>query len=165
MTPDLGEITPCYTITFRRRSKHPAERLWRAITAPDEVSKWMDYPVKIDLRVGGDWYVDFTQTDDSELKGIIVRIEEGRVLAYAWGRTVCEWTVSDAEDGCTYAFVQNGLEPSDGETPEGYAAGWHGFLDQLDMHLEGKYLSHDESAALVRELMGPYSERVAAAKR
>jgi uncharacterized protein YndB with AHSA1/START domain len=153
---ELGEITPCYTIAFQRRSKHPAARLWRAITNADEVSKWMDDPAKIDLRVGGDWHVDFSAHDDGELGGVIVRVESGRTLAYVWGMTVVEWTLEDAEGGCAYTLVQSGLEPKADETAGDYAAGWHGFLDQLDMHLEGEYLTREESVALVRELMPRY---------
>ena len=40
----LGEITPCYTMRFERASKHPAKRLWRAITDPAEVTQWMGMP-------------------------------------------------------------------------------------------------------------------------
>ena len=41
----LGEITPCYTMRFERASKHPAKRLWRAITDPAEVTQWMISPL------------------------------------------------------------------------------------------------------------------------
>ena len=42
---ELGEITCCYTMTFRRESKHSTEKLWRSITNPEHVSKWMTYPI------------------------------------------------------------------------------------------------------------------------
>ena len=51
---ELAELTRCYTISFERRSKHPVERLWRAITQSDEVTAWMKYSARIDLRIGGD---------------------------------------------------------------------------------------------------------------
>ena len=154
---ELGEISACYTITFKRRSPHAPERLWRALTDPDEIEAWMGYPAKIDLRVGGDWYVDFSQTNDGDLGGVIVAIESGRRLVYVWGLSVVEWTVEPAGDGCAYTLVQNGLTPGDGETAGGYAAGWHGFLEQLDMHFEGKHITYEESVAIVRELMPRYA--------
>ena len=67
MTDRLGKITRCYTIRYDRHSKHSPSRLWAAITRADEVSAWMDYPAKIDLRVGGEWHVDFGRTGDGEL--------------------------------------------------------------------------------------------------
>jgi len=157
MTNELGEISACSTIVFERRSKHSAERLWRAITDPDEVGKWMGYPAKIDLRIGGDWYVDFSETNDGDLGGVIVRIDPGRHVAFYWRLTVVEWKVEPADDGCTYELVQNGLVPGEGELVEGYAAGWHGFLEQLDMHLEGRHVTYEESKAIVERLLPRYS--------
>ena len=50
MNDEIGDITPCYTITLHRKSKHPAKRLWAAITDPAEIARWMDYPAQVDLR-------------------------------------------------------------------------------------------------------------------
>ena len=108
MTDRLGKITRCYTIRYDRHSKHSPSRLWAAITRADEVSAWMDYPAKIDLRVGGEWHVDFGRTGDGELAGVIVRVEPEKVLTYAWGLSMCEWTITPASDGCDYTFVHAG---------------------------------------------------------
>lgn len=136
MTNEIGEITRCYTVKFRRQSKHSAARLWRAITDPDEVSVWMGAPTKVDLRVGGDYVVDFHDGGDGGLDGIIVRVEQDRRLAYVWGWSYAEFELRDTDDGCSYTFVQNGLADR-GEDEEGLAAGWHEFFDRLDDHLDG----------------------------
>jgi hypothetical protein len=111
---DPGEITPCWTITFHRTSKHSAERVWNAITNPGFVARWWDRgPARIDVRVGGEYYVDFG--DGSSLDGIIVRCEPGHVLAYAWGMSVIEWKIEPDGEGSRYTFVDNGNRPP----PEG----------------------------------------------
>jgi uncharacterized protein YndB with AHSA1/START domain len=138
----LGTITACYTISFRRRSKHSAARLWAAITRSEEVSAWMAYPARIDLRVGGDWNVDFSRTDGGSLSGVIVRLERERALTYVWGWSVVEWQIVPSDDGCQYTFVHAGQHDR-GEDEEGLAAGWHSFLDQLDRHLDGSTLAAD----------------------
>lgn len=107
----------------------------------------MGYPAEVDLRVGGEWHVDFGRTGDGELPGIIVRVEPEKVLAYAWGLSVCEWTIEPAPDGCDYTFVQAGLAFRDIDDDEGLTAGWHEFLDRLDLHLDGAHLSEPEQKA------------------
>ena len=63
---ELGEITRCYSLRYERRSKHPPERLWRAITDPGELSRWMSYPARVELRIGGDYFVDFSRRSPEE---------------------------------------------------------------------------------------------------
>jgi uncharacterized protein YndB with AHSA1/START domain len=161
---DMGEITACYMVSFKRDSKHSAERLWQAITDADEVSSWMDYPARVDLRVGGEWNVDFSRTDDGGIPGVIVKVEPERVLAYVWGWSVIEWSIEPTDNGCRYTFVQNGLADR-GEDEEGLAAGWHGFLDQLEAHLAGEPVSIEAGKARWEERKEPYRKLLEAAIR
>jgi uncharacterized protein YndB with AHSA1/START domain len=153
---DPGEITPCWTITFHRTSKHSAERVWNAITNPGFVARWWDRgPARIDVRVGGEYYVDFG--DGSSLDGIIVRCEPGHVLAYAWGMSVIEWKIEPDGEGSRYTFVDNGNRPPpEGAewTSEGVAAGYHEGLDALEALLDGGPRRADTDAW--RRLMSLY---------
>ena len=164
MTDRLGTITRCYTLTYDRTSKHSAARLWQAITQPDEVSKWMDYPSKVDLRVGGEWHVDFSRTGDGEIPGIVVRVDPERVLTYTWDLSVIEWTIEPTADGCRYRFVQAGLAFRDIPDDEGLAAGWHEFLDRLDLHLDGTYIGEPEQKRRWNSLKPPYRKMLDAAR-
>ena len=164
MADRLGKITRCYTVTFDRRSKHAASRLWAAITGAEEIEAWMGYPAKVDLRVGGEWHVDFGRTDEGELPGVIVRVEPERVLTYAWGLSMCEWTITPTADGCAYTFVQAGLAFRDIDDDEGLAAGWHEFLERLDLHLDGASLPEDEQKARWLALKPAYKQMLDAAK-
>lgn len=160
MDDRLGEITPCYMVRFQRQSRHSAERLWRAITEPAEVSKWMDFPARVDLRVGGEWHLDFSKMKPGDgLPCVIVRIEPERVLSYAFGLSVIEWTLEDTADGCRYTFLQNGLVDR-GENEEELSAGWHEALDCLDLHLDGQTISEAEQKANWRRLKPPYREQL-----
>src|SRR5205085_289579 len=40
-------------LRFERRLEHPPERVWRAITEPEELAHWFPAQVEIDLRPGG----------------------------------------------------------------------------------------------------------------
>ncbi|MEO8540422.1 MAG: SRPBCC domain-containing protein, partial [bacterium] len=136
---DLGTLTHCYSIRYDRTSKHSAERLWRAITDPTEVTSWMQYPATVDLRVGGDYRVDFSKTNSGLLDGVIVAIEPARLLRYAWGTTIVEWTIEPAAQGCKHTFLQTGL-PDRGPGEEQLVAGWHAWFDDLDTFLDGRSL-------------------------
>ncbi len=155
---EVGEITPCYSIRFERKSKHSAARLWRAITDPAEVSRWMALPASIDLRVGGDYRVDFPP-GKGELDGVIVRLEPERRLALVWGVSVLEWTITPRGDACSYSFLHHGQPPGLVEHEGGIAAGWHAWLDDLDTHLGGG--TPDDGHARFETLLPPYSARLA----
>jgi uncharacterized protein YndB with AHSA1/START domain len=136
---DLGTITRCYSVRYDRNSKHSAERLWRAITEPAEVTAWMQYPARIDLRVGGEYFVDFAKTNSGALEGIIVAVEPNRLLRYAWNTSIVEWTIRPSAGGCTHSFLQTGLADR-GPGEEGLVAGWHAWWDDLDLYLDEKPL-------------------------
>ncbi len=156
----LGEITPCYTMRFERASKHPAKRLWRAITDPAEVTQWMGMPsARIDLRVGGDYSVEFTPSEAGMLEGVIVRVEAERTLAYVWGVSVVEWTISPLDDRCRFTFVHHGQPPGMVDEEAGIAAGWHEWLDDLDTYLHGG--SPEHTPARAEEFKQSYTMRIA----
>jgi len=131
---ELGIITRCYAIRYDRTSKHSAERLWRAITDPDEVTKWMQYPARIGLRVGGDYFVEFAGNPEN-LDGVIVRFEHGRMLRYAWGTSIVEWQLTPEGAGTHYVFSHFGLDRAKTPNDEGVAAGWHAWLDDFEEFL------------------------------
>jgi uncharacterized protein YndB with AHSA1/START domain len=49
---ELARFIDRFTVEFVRVFPHPIERVWRALTDPDELGGWC-MPAKIDLRVGG----------------------------------------------------------------------------------------------------------------
>jgi uncharacterized protein YndB with AHSA1/START domain len=154
---DLGAVTRCYSVRFERTSKHSAARLWRAITDAREVSDWMTYPARIDLLVGGDYFVDFTRTDGSYLDGVIVKLEPERQLRYAWGTSVVEWEIEPGDEGCRFTFAHYGLDDRGLPDEEGLLAGWHAWLDDFERFADGGApRSAAENDAAWRELCTLY---------
>ncbi len=153
---DLGNISVCYAATFDRRSGHSPARLWRAITDPEEVARWMGYPARIDLRIGGDYFVDFERTGDGGLDGVITRIEPEHLLWFSWGLSMICWELDADGDGCRYRFVHYGQEPRDIPDEEGLAAGWHAWLEDLESYLEGGEPTHELGSLRLIELKQQY---------
>jgi len=143
---DLARITACYTIRFERHSRHRPARLWRAISESEEVGRWMARPAQIDLRVGGDYFVDFGAPQGSNLDGVIVRFVPERLLCFVWGMSVLEWQLEPSDGGCLYRFVHHGQGPPDADT-EDIPAGWHLWLDDFDAHLDGRSIGQSETVA------------------
>lgn len=159
---DLGQITACWSVSFERSIPHPPERLWSAITEPLKVGGWWgSCPTRIDLRVGGEWFVDFGG-DRGELDGVIVRMEPNRRLALVWGRSVVEWELAPDEAGCRYTFVHHGQTPGLSPSEEGLAAGWHACLVALERTVDGQAFDAAADEALVRKLMPAYREQLQA---
>ncbi|MGH3993115.1 MAG: SRPBCC domain-containing protein [Pseudonocardiaceae bacterium] len=46
-------------VRFQRRLAHPVERVWRAVTDPEQLGSWFPCRVEVDLRPGGPMRFDF----------------------------------------------------------------------------------------------------------
>lgn len=160
---EVCRVTDCYTITFERSSRHSAARVWRAITEPAEVGAWLEGRATIDLRRGGEWFVDYG--GDDTIDAIIVHVEKERRLAFVWGSSVVEWTLEPDGDGCKLTLVHNGAG-SEAFGDRGCVVGWHGSLDELGRYIDGVALSADERRAhwdaIVAEYRSHFSERLEA---
>ena len=67
-------------VLFERRFAAPRERVWRALTDPEELAGWLA-PAEIDLQVGGSVVLKF---DDGDERGTITELRPTEVLAYTW---------------------------------------------------------------------------------
>jgi uncharacterized protein YndB with AHSA1/START domain len=141
-------------VVFERRFEVPPERVWRALTDPEELAGWLA-PATIDLRVGGLLVFRF---EDGDERGTITELREPELIAYTWN------------EGETDSLVRFELEP-DGDgtrlmlrhTFEGevdlssYGGGWHHHLEQLIAQMAGTPISWDTNR--YRELKSEYERR------
>lgn len=161
----FGEISVCYSVRFERRSKHPASRLWRAITDPEELAQWWGMPrARVDLRPGGEYFVEFPPANPNDLEGVLTHVEPERRLRYVWGLSVIEWEIDWEPDpgepgsGCAYRFTHHGQPPGLIEHEGGIAAGYHAGFYRLDAYLDGA--TFRGATRLWEELLPVYAERI-----
>jgi uncharacterized protein YndB with AHSA1/START domain len=142
-------------ITFRyeRELSHPLERVWTALTEPDEVEAWTGMAVEIELRVGGK-YVSHHSNGDTVVDQI-VKVEPPRLLVHTWWAHVnpsalVTWELTSVDGGCKLVLT-HALTIEDAQTaaagigsPDQWptmlarnGAGWHHLLDMVDAHLNG----------------------------
>ena len=141
-------------VVFERWFEAPQERVWRALTDPEELAGWLAR-AEIDLRVGGSVVLRF---EDGDERGTITELREPEVIAYTWN------------EGETDSLVRFELEPDDGGTRlmlrhtfEGevdlssYGGGWHHHLEQLIAQVADTPLAWDTNR--YRELKSEYERR------
>jgi uncharacterized protein YndB with AHSA1/START domain len=134
----LDAVEQGWQLVFRRHLEHSPERVWRAITEPDELAAW--FPD----RVSGSWQVGealtFASAQAGTFTGRVLVCDPPRVLSYTWGTDVLRFEIEPEGTGCVLTLL-------DTLTPLGKgardAAGWHVCLDSLAAHLDRRPLQAD----------------------
>ncbi|HEY5105277.1 MAG TPA: SRPBCC domain-containing protein [Caulobacteraceae bacterium] len=129
---DIGDGR--YAMRFERFIARPAEKVWAALTTPEQVAQWLGEPVDFDLRAGGRFGFKFpgAGNDLSPAGGVIRAYEPPHLLAFELngpgGDTVITWALTPERNGCRLVFTQSGLTPW---WFFGGMGGWHGMVDDL----------------------------------
>ena len=144
-------------VRFRREYAHPVERLWTAITEPEELARWFPAKVRMQPEAGGtiEFYGD-PNSPDSGQTGTILVYEPPRRLAYSWGASELHFALEARDDGGCVLTLTEVLEARDAAARN--AAGWTVCLAELGKHLAGQVAGgpHSETAESWREHYDDY---------
>jgi uncharacterized protein YndB with AHSA1/START domain len=133
-----------YALRFERRFAHPPEKVWRAITEPDQLRAWFPAVVDFDLTPGAklrfvptaEQERRYGMTEDQAGTGEITRVDPPYLLEYTWDAEVLRWELTtDGEGGSRLVFT-NVFD--DRETAAPAAAGWHAGLEVVAAQLDGR---------------------------
>jgi uncharacterized protein YndB with AHSA1/START domain len=135
----------------------PPERVFRALTTPDELGRWFtnsSCPVKfweMDARRGGHYgyetqkgTVVVNDIDEFECHGEILEIDPPHLLVYTWIanwhenkdlRTVVRWELSPQAGGTHVKVTHSGLAQEDAARKD-YSGGWAGVVEMLKKFVE-----------------------------
>jgi uncharacterized protein YndB with AHSA1/START domain len=156
---DLGTIEQTgdkHVLRYERRLAHPVERVWAAITEPDELRGWLAAAEELELREGGaislrwlnvpddtqEWEekgVEIPEDHDmnAPVRGTITRLEPPHLIEYETDQMgVMRWELRGDGNGCALTFT-NTIDLPEAHPPEQTLAGWHIHLDHLDEMLGG----------------------------
>jgi uncharacterized protein YndB with AHSA1/START domain len=139
-------------LRFERRLDHSVERVWRAITEPDELRQW--YPGVPDWRL--ELGERFGSEGGGEARGRITELEPPRVLAYDWAGDEFRFELRPDGEACVLVFTHVFADRTLGAQ---HAAGWQIYLRRLDAHLMGGFLSEEEAHEAFPELHERYAQR------
>ena len=133
---DLGRLTrsgELWRLTFTRRLAHPQEKVWRAVTDPDEMTSWFPDRMVGDRRAGAK--LRFVTSGDDGFDGELLVFDPPAVMELMWGVDRLRIELAPDGDGTlltlTDTFGELGKAARDG-------AGWHECLDRLAGTLDGQ---------------------------
>lgn len=136
------------TITFHRRFRHPPERVWAALTDPEELKGWQMAEARSDGRAGGHVELVMATSGGPRITGTILAWEPPRLYEHEFNieptsyaphgeRSVVRWELTRTPGGTELVVTHRRLSP---KAAEGFVAGLHAFLDRLDAQLDGRPL-------------------------
>ena len=151
-----------WTLVFVRAMRHPPERVWDALTKPDQVAEWAPYTADRDLGRTGDATLTMIDGDVAqELSAHVTRAERPHLLEYSWGEDLLRWELAPEGAG-TRLTLRHTLADRDW-LPKA-AAGWHLCLDVAERFLDGQPVGpirgRDAMNHGWQELHGAYAERL-----
>jgi uncharacterized protein YndB with AHSA1/START domain len=155
----IEQIDGRYVLRFDRRIDHPVERVWDALTTPEQVSQWYggDTLVELELVEGGRYdthttgppelveaiRAEFPDKGDDALisHDTVLRVEAPLLFEHTFGGdpgSIARWKLQRDGDGCRLTLTHT--------EPPGFAAkdaprdlgGWHALLDLLALNLDGR---------------------------
>lgn len=132
MTDGLLPAGDRWALRFTRVLAHPPEKVWRAITEPEHLSRW--YPLTataLDPRPGGT--IRFRDDDGTELRADITEFRPPALLAFTehdeeTGDHDLRIELEPDVDGCRMTFTHTFADRSWADRTE---TGWVGCLEEL----------------------------------
>ncbi|HLZ69361.1 MAG TPA: SRPBCC family protein [Dehalococcoidia bacterium] len=150
------------TFRFERRLSHAIDTVWKAITDPAELERWLGQRPEIELRPGGR-YVSYHGSGDRVVDRVL-RIEPPTLFEHTfWEQVnptaVVTWRLSPIADGCllvlTHSLGMADIRGAAATVARGddytliisrNGAGWHRLLDKLEAALAGHSMEWSEQA-------------------
>jgi uncharacterized protein YndB with AHSA1/START domain len=142
-------------VRFVRSYPHPVERVWAALTDPEELGHWFPSSVRMEQRAGGRVTFD-GDPHAAPTTGTVLVFDPPRRLAYTWGGDELHFTLeAPGTDRCTLTMV-NVLDERDAAARN--AAGWQVCLAELDKHVAGVVTAgpHSDTAQAWQPLYDAY---------
>ena len=130
-----------HRLRFERHLRHPVERVWRALTDPDEIEAWLARSARPPVA-GGTIELEWLNTDENgeryegaELRGTITRLEPPHLIE--WDTDIhglLTWELREAAGETVLTFICV-VELPDDDANE-YLAGWHVHFEFLEEWLD-----------------------------
>jgi uncharacterized protein YndB with AHSA1/START domain len=149
MNADLETIGGRPALRLERYLAHPVERVWRAVSDPAEVRRWMPAAADWTLTVGAEFKLG-GQT------GQITEVDPPHVIGWTFGADQFRFALRAEGDGCALVFTHV-FDAVGGAAQT--AAGWECYLDRLDAQLDGRDLPEETAHQPVGERHERYAAR------
>lgn len=115
-----------YRVVVERHFRHPIEKVWRAVTAPEHLSQWFPAPVELELVAGG--AMRFPGFKGAAAAGRVEEVQAPRLLAFTWGDDQFTFALAAHEGGTRFTLVH---VFDDRAGAASFATGWEACLRGL----------------------------------
>jgi uncharacterized protein YndB with AHSA1/START domain len=124
-----------WTLVLVRELRHPPEKVWAALTDPDQLIEWAPYAADRNLDGVGDVTLTMiSRNATQELQATVTRAERPWRLEYTWGGDLLRWQLEAIESGTRLTLRHT---VSDEVSVAKATAGWHICLDVAEHLLDG----------------------------
>jgi uncharacterized protein YndB with AHSA1/START domain len=155
----LEEVDGKRVLRFERRLDHPVERVWAALTEPEQLAGWLAAADELELVEGGrvvlrwlntgdrhEWESygvilpdDFDPDAEDVVTGTVTSVDAPSVLEFDTDRFgTLRWELREEGAGCTLTFTSELPADFPDEMAAQTMAGWHDHLDLLTEALAGR---------------------------
>jgi uncharacterized protein YndB with AHSA1/START domain len=137
-----------WTLVLVRELRHPAERVWEALTEPAHLREWAPFDADASLGTAGARVRLTTVGAPSPhvTETTVTRADAPRVLEYSWGAQDMRWEL-EASGGGTRLTLWHKI---DRRYIAMGAAGWHVCFDVLERLLAGRPLGRTVGPAAMK---------------
>ncbi|PRB11134.1 hypothetical protein CQ047_04615 [Microbacterium sp. MYb72] len=156
MTENPASVVDEETFSVRRTIRIAAsvDKVWRAVTEPEHISRWFGRTVLDGAGVGATGTMTFPDYGAIPLR--VEACDEPNLIAYRWGNddaqdarpevldpetsTVFTFTLEPIDGGTQLTVVESGFERTSAplENLESHRTGWDSELDKLVALVEGE---------------------------
>ena len=123
-----------WTLVLVRDLAHPPEKVWRALTDPDEIREWAPFDADRNLgSVGTATLTTVGSPTPHVTPAQIKRADPPRSLEFTWGGQDIRWQLEPSAKGTRLTLWHN----IDRNFIAMGAAGWHLCIDVMDRFIDG----------------------------
>jgi uncharacterized protein YndB with AHSA1/START domain len=129
-----------HRLRYERLLRHPREKVWRALTQPDDLAVWFPTEIVGERVEGGALTFPFRDQPFPAMTGTLHRFDPPRLLEFDWGEDRLSFELADAPDDaggkrwCALTLVVDLVELGKAARD---GAGWHECLELLANRLAG----------------------------